>query len=284
MKRPGVWLLAGIMVGGLLSSVSFARASCYVGVLASRGATDVFSTAAGTLTRLYVGVGDRVISGQEIAVVESMDGEHRRVEQEALVEAAHSGLQGARVEVARSRREMERRQGTPELFSAEQIEAAEFQLDRSEVELERHQASLAAARATLARIESEVSRSRILAPFDGTVSARYAVVGSELTAGQPVLHLVATARPIVRFAVPAGDVDRFAVGAEVRAEVANSEVSTRAVVDNVLSVLDEVSQLIFIEASSRPEAWADVPVGAVLRVATPDQATCRGRPATILPD
>lgn len=260
------------------------RPACYVGVLVSRGAVDVVARTDGTLQAVNVEVGDAVRRGQELAVIDSPSGAHRLQEQAARLAAVRSSLQSAAVAADRARREMERRQSAPQLFSTEQIEAARFQLEIAELEHERQQAALAEARATHARIASEENGGHLYAPFDGRVSSRHALPGSVLVSGQPILRLVATNRPVVRFAVPASDVDRFAVGARVRAEAVASEAAFVAVVEAVAPVLDEASQLVFIEAGSAGDAWDVVPVGTVLRVGAVDGDSCRDRPVAILPD
>lgn len=161
---------------------------------------------------------------------------------------------------------------------------AQFQLELAELELERQRAALAEATAALSRVENEVSRGRVSAPFNGVVSARYAVPGSALQAGQPLIRLVSTSRPIVRFAVPARDLESLAPGSTVRVEIADGDLATLAVVETVAPVLDEASQLIFVEAGFAEASLAGVPAGTVSRVGPVDQASCLDRPVAILPN
>ena len=214
----------------------------------------------------------------------SPSGEHLRAAQAARLEAARSSLRRARVESERAGRELERRRGAEQIFSAEQIELAEFQLQLAELDRERLEAALAEAEAVMSRVESDERRGRVRAPFDGVVSGRYALPGTVLEAGQPVLRLVATSRPVVRFAVPARDVvDHFSIGTVVRAEVNGSDAAGPAVVENISPVLDEASQLIFVEAGADGPVWDGIPVGAVLRVAAADSDSCRGQPVDLTP-
>lgn len=268
---------------------------CWVGLLLSRGTVDVVAETAGTLEALRVDVGDRVEAGQELAILASPDAEHQLREQQARVAVARSSLDGAKVEVGRTHREMERRQGAAELFSTEQIEAAQFELELAELEEERRRAALDEAQAALDRLEDLAQRRRLRAPFAGRISARQAVPGAALSPGQPVLRLVATAAPLVRFAVPAPTVVGLQPGTEVKVELASSPGSqaptpepVTALIETLAPVLDEASQLVFVEASAPAEAWSGYPVGAVTRVSTPrDLAThgsCRGRAVVVLPE
>jgi RND family efflux transporter MFP subunit len=248
---------------------------------------------AGTLEALRVDVGDRVEEGQELAILASPDAEHQLREQQARVAVARSSLDGAKVEVGQARREMERRRGAVELFSTEQIEAAEFQLELAELEQQRRRAALDEAQAVLDRLRDLSHRRHLRAPFAGLISARRAVPGATLSPGDPVLRLVATAAPLVRFAVPAPTLGGLEPGTEVKVELASAEGSTApepvtALIETLAPVLDEASQLVFIEASAPAEAWSGYPVGAVTRVSTVrDLATygsCRGRSVVVLPE
>ncbi len=224
MKRPplpGPALLLAL-AGALPAAGGEAAAptpACYVGVLASRGAIEVVAPAAGTLAGLGVAIGDRVERGQELARIDSPGGRFGLAEEAARRDAARSALAGAEVEVKQARRELDRRQGTPELFSTEQIEAAQFQLDVSLLELQGRQAALAQAEAARARVAGEEAERQLRAPFAATVGAIYAAPGAAVESGRPILQLLATASPLIRFAVPPGELAAFPVGAPVTAEL-----------------------------------------------------------------
>ena len=257
--------------------------ACYLGVLVSRGAAELAAPEAGKLSPLRAGVGQRVEAGQELARVSSPSRSHALDQERARLAAAENALQGAEVESRRARRELERRQGAKDLFSTEQIEAAEFQHEISLLETKGRQAALAEARAALARLESDARNSILRAPFAGTVSAIYAAPGSRVESGQLILGLLAGERPLIRFAVPAGDLGLFPPGSQVAAEVkSGGHAPINAVVETVAPALDSPSQMVFVEAGSPAEAWAGVPLGAVLRVAAGRQA-CGGRPVVLLP-
>ncbi len=260
------------------------EARCYVGVLVPRGTVDVVAQTRGVLERLKPQIGDRLARGEEIGIVRSPGGESRLREQQARLAAMRSSLRMAEAGASHARRELERRQAAQGLFSSEQIETAQFQAEVAALELERQRSALAEAEAALSRVESEIGRGRVQAPFDGTVSARYAVPGSVLEAGQPLIRLVSAAGALVRFAVPAGDLQGFAPGSAVRLEVAAGGDSATAVVETVAPVLDEASQLVFVEAGLAAGALAGVPAGTVSRVALEGRASCLDRPVTVLPN
>lgn len=260
--------------------------ACYLGVLASRGAVEVVAPAAGTLAGLRVAVGERVAAGQELARIDSPSGRFGLAEEAARRDAAKSALAGAEVAVRQARRELARRQGTPELFSTEQIEAAQFQLDVSLLELEGREAALAQAEAARARVAGEEAERRLRAPFDATVGAIYASPGAAVAGGRPILQLLANAGPLIRFAVPPGELAAFPAGAPITAELKGggpktaSATSASATVESVAPSLDPGSQLIFVEAGGASADWEGVPLGAVLRV-TAGGRPCGGRPLTI---
>jgi multidrug resistance efflux pump len=285
MLRRGLLLAASLAAFPFLPPAAApAEPACYLGVLVSRNTTLLAAPVAGELGPLQISIGQPVAAGQELARVLPAGGRHALDQERARLEAAKSAQQGAAVESRRARRELERRQGAKDLFSTEQIEAAEFQLERSLLEEKSRQAMLAEAEAALARLESEARSNVLRAPFAGSVAAIHAAPGTRVEAGRPVLGLLAGERPLIRFAVPPGDLHHFPLGAAVAAELkGGSRLPVEATVETVAPELDAPSQMVFVEAGSPAEAWAGVPIGAVLRVAAGREA-CGETPVVLLPD
>ena len=87
-------------------------------------------------------------------------------------------------------------------------------LDEAVARQDELRARIAEIDASLANVDIRVEKSRLLAPFDGRITARQVDGGETLGAGQTVLGLVALDRPQVRIGVPL-DVTETALDAAV---------------------------------------------------------------------
>lgn len=255
-------------------------AACYVGVVAARGAVELSAAAAGRLTVLPIAVGQRVAAGQLLARIDAPAGAFGLAEATARLAAARSGLAAAEVGVKKARRELARRQGTPEIFALEQIEAAEYELELSQLELEGRQAAVAQAEANRARGAREEEERSVRAPFAATVAALYAAPGAALESGRPLLQLLPEASPLVRFAAPPEDLPLLRPGAAVRLEPKAGGKAALARIETVSPALDPASGLVFLEATYGDTALPELPAGTLVRVSA-GAAPCGGRPLAL---
>lgn len=145
----------------------------------------IFARTSGYLNRRLVDIGDKVTSGQLLAVIESpeTDQELRQARANALqarasVIQAQSKLDLAQISYARQK------------TLAQQKAVAQQEADQSQANFAVAQADLEAARATFTAREAEVSRlieltgyQEIKAPFDGIITARNIEAGALVNAG-----------------------------------------------------------------------------------------------------
>lgn len=130
------------------------------------------------IAQVLVDVGDSVKRGQEIATL-SQDSVIAEVhQQEAAVAQARANLAEARSDADRAR--------TVRSSGA----LSEQQIQQYLIAEETAQANLAAAQAALESARIDVSRTHILSPDDGVISARNAAVGSVVSAGSELFRLV----------------------------------------------------------------------------------------------
>ncbi|WBU63980.1 efflux RND transporter periplasmic adaptor subunit [Paracoccus aerodenitrificans] len=147
----------------------------------------------GRLAARPVDVGDRVKMGDVLAELKPDD-------LRANVRAAQSAVEAAEVtlETARSEAERTRDLASRNVSSRAVLEQAERRLKAAE-------AGMAQARSELARAEDAAGFARLVAPFDGVVSAVFENAGAVVGAGTPVLTLsdVATREAIIDLPAPA---------------------------------------------------------------------------------
>ena len=91
----------------------------------------------------------------------------------------------------------------PELVAREQLAAAESQEKVAAARLAAAVAAeLAGKRARSDQLREMLRDTRIVAPFDGTIAARYVESGTTVSRGAPIVRLISPASLVVRFAVP----------------------------------------------------------------------------------
>ncbi|MEM8885086.1 MAG: efflux RND transporter periplasmic adaptor subunit [Planctomycetota bacterium] len=159
-------------------------------------------------------------------------------------------IQGARKVVAdlkaqvdlaerKNKRRLELRDSSNRALSIEEIEESQFQLASVRAQYERAKITLeelengtrveqiAAQEALVQRLEARVgsielaiTKSTLLAPFDGTVAQRFADEGAVLSPNQPMLELVETGNLEARIGLPPDEAMRLTIGDQVEVTVA----------------------------------------------------------------
>ncbi|MCC6752115.1 MAG: efflux RND transporter periplasmic adaptor subunit [Deltaproteobacteria bacterium] len=230
---PGLGLLTTVALvlewqnlRGLAATVgrrSAARTPTPIGALASSGPgpvraegrlvtypgaeVSVASEVAGTLARVAVVEQSRVRRGELLA-------ELRSEEQRAALAEARAQERLAEVDVRFLEKEL-RRAERLQSSSAIAVQA----LDRARHELERARARLHLATATTRRLVVALSRTRVLAPIDGVVTARFAQAGETIGPGTRLVTIADLSRTRVEAEVDEFDALRVRPGASVRISV-----------------------------------------------------------------
>jgi RND family efflux transporter MFP subunit len=155
------------------------------------------------IVEVKVNVGDVVARGQTLALIapETVDSEY--AETRASVAEAEALLSEARANHERARQLREKG-----FFSAQQLTQTQAAADTA-------MARLDAAKARLQTAELKKSKTVILAPDNGTVSARSATVGAIVQPGQELFRLIRGSRLEWRAEVGAADLARIKAGQQV---------------------------------------------------------------------
>ena len=180
--------------------------STYPGELVGE-VSDIAPQVSGLLEQVPVRIGDRVVRGQVLAVIDDLDLRNQLDEAKGQVGVAAANTRRAEAELGSIQAEFGRAE---ELYRESLISDQEF---------ERVRANLASARATVAASEAQaeqaqarlaqldrlLAETRVVAPFDGTVAVRYLDRGALVQPNTPILRLVEAAPLMVQFRVPERD-------------------------------------------------------------------------------
>ncbi|UZJ45417.1 efflux RND transporter periplasmic adaptor subunit [Marinimicrobium sp. C6131] len=144
---------------------------------------------AGLVSRLAVDTGDRVNAGDLLL---ELDPELVRIDRDQ----AAADLASAQAQWEDSERQLN------EARSLRDGAIAASDIRRLEAEERVSRANRDAAQARLRRLEAELERHQVRAPFDGVVSSRQVDLGEWVSPGNPLMELVASAPLRVHFQVP----------------------------------------------------------------------------------
>jgi RND family efflux transporter MFP subunit len=154
---------------------------------------DLSAQTSGTVQVVKVQLGDRVRKGQLLARLDARLARAQVQQAEANLRSAKARALAAGSQAARTER------------LAKEGASSGSQLDSAVVENESAIAGVEAAAASLAIAKSNLSKTRITAPWTGTLAAVHLEVGGSVAPGQPAFRLV--------------DVDRLRVSAGVSSKV-----------------------------------------------------------------
>jgi RND family efflux transporter MFP subunit len=188
---------------------------------------EVMAKVAGYIRRLYVDIGDRVRKGQVLAVIEIPEMADDLAQEQAAVERNRAELKRAEEDLGRAEAAHQLAHVTysrlASIFKEQPGLVAQQEVDDAQARDRVAEAQVAAARSTLASAEEQVKMAearlsklhtlmqytRVVAPFDGVVSRRYANDGAMIQAGvasstqaMPVIRLSQNSLLRVVFPVP----------------------------------------------------------------------------------
>lgn len=167
-----------------------ARVLHVAGTLSARDEATVAAQVAGQIEKSHVDLGDRVTDGQELVLIDT-------TAYEALVGQASANLARAKASAANAAQNLKRADD----LQREKIASAS-DLDLAVAEAGQTQAEVKAAEAAEALARLNLERSRVRAPFDGTIAQRLVTAGDYAAVGQPLFRLVKVNPLRLRLDVP----------------------------------------------------------------------------------
>jgi RND family efflux transporter MFP subunit len=196
----------------LVTSARVARADvperiAVTGTIRPRNDTDVLPKVGGRIESVHASVGERVTAGQLLAVIEHEEIAWQARQAEAAVRLAKAGVDGARLELDR----------TKALFDGGSASPA--QLDGVRVKLDLAEAQLAQAEAAAGLARQNLANARVVAPFAGTVTRRPVNVGAQVNTGTVLFTVQDVAALKLETSVDAAAFVRLARGQPVEVTV-----------------------------------------------------------------
>ncbi|MEO1006980.1 MAG: efflux RND transporter periplasmic adaptor subunit [Planctomycetota bacterium] len=161
----------------------------YRGEIQARQRIDAAFELAGKIEAIYADEGDLVRAGDPIAGLDTARLRADRDRLGAALEEARADLSIAEITLERTRR------------SYEADAVSEQEMDQVISSVASLTARVGQAESALALVEVDLSKSTIVAPFDGFVADRHADVGAVMQPGVRVLSLLETESPEVRIGV-----------------------------------------------------------------------------------
>ena len=162
---------------------------------------DVHAKVAGYIRQIYVDVGDKVKKGQTLAILEVPELSAQLLAAHAAVRRAEDSIRRAQNEVARDKsshqashldynRLKQASLERPGLIAQQELDdafakdqSAEAQVDAAGASLSAAKNELGIAQADEKRLQAMADYTRIISPFDGVVTKRYADTGALVQAG-----------------------------------------------------------------------------------------------------
>lgn len=257
---------------------------------------------------LQADVGDKVTAGQVLAVLSGTALDLQKSQFQASLAAAGASIAQAEASVveaqanadeatrAATRSAALKQQGNVSQAAYDQAQAASLTANArvrvAQQSLEAARAQMALVDAQLANVDLQLSRTQVVAPVDGEITARNAQVGAIASAaGQPMFTLVRDGALELRADIAEGDLVRLASGQTASLKLAGSSEILTGTVRLVEPTIDATTRLgrarIVIDDPSRVRSGmfmqADILVAERNTLAAPVSAIgASGTQATVM--
>jgi RND family efflux transporter MFP subunit len=172
----------------------------------------------GPVNEMRVDVGDRVVRGAVVAVLDRERLTLERDRYEALVKQESAKLAGARADLEKRSLVLKRLEGIRKsaAFSQARYQDAIQDVVKQRGKVAESQAELAQAETQLKRANIDLLDSEIRAPYPGVVSAKHTEVGAYLNVGSPVVTLINDLDIEIEVDVPGNRLGGLTPGSSVR--------------------------------------------------------------------
>jgi RND family efflux transporter MFP subunit len=192
VATPGGHAEGGIGVSGKIEAVQTANISTRI---------------MGTITRIYVKVGDRVRKGQLLATISSQDIQAKKAQTSAAIAEAEANVKNAQKDFERY----------SNLYNRQSATAKE--LDNVTLQYNAARARLEAATQVRNEVSAMMAYSSLTAPFDGVVTQKLADEGNMANPGMPVLTVEQTTQLQVSATVSESDINLLKKGDKAQVEI-----------------------------------------------------------------
>jgi membrane fusion protein, multidrug efflux system len=231
----------------------FVLEEAYSGLAQAQRTSQLGFPSSGRIESIRVRVGDRVKAGETLAKLDTRGLAAQLASLEAVVDEARASYQLALDTVERQRTLLA--QGH---VSTQRVDEAEAQAATAA-------ARIASAKAQADTLRVQIDLSRITAPFDGVVTARFADEGAIAGPGTPLLELVEAGKLEAQIGVPASAAADLEPGKvyTLVAETGPVDATLRGVTGVVNASQRTVAAVFDIDDA------ASVPAGTIVRLSIP---------------
>lgn len=207
-----------------------------VGTLSAREAATIAAQVAGQLEQTLVDLGDHVSAHQALALIDT-------TAYEALAAATAANLARAQASASNAAQNLNRIQALQRdrIASTSDLDAANAEAARTRAEVKVAEANHAVARLNL-------DRSRVKAPFAGTIAERIATAGDYLAVGSPIVRLVQTDPLRLRLEIPERESASIQPGQTVRITLEGDAKIHPGQITRIAPALRESTRMLLVEA------------------------------------
>ena len=222
----------------------------FTGIVTPRRSSQLGFTNGGRIASLQVDIGDKVVDGQTLAVLDTRSLRAQLAAARAVISEAQASYNLAESTVDR------------QIALLEKGHVSSQRVDEARAQANTARARIQAATANADALRVQIDLARIQAPFDGTITARMADEGAIAGPAQPVFELVETGNLEARLGLTARLAKELEVG-EIY-ELTSDQGPVLAELRSITGVIDAnnrtVTTLFDIQNADK------VPAGAVVRL------------------
>ncbi|MDJ0624686.1 MAG: efflux RND transporter periplasmic adaptor subunit [Desulfocapsaceae bacterium] len=244
----------------LVKETSYLRHRYYLGVVEPQRSSSLGFEVAGMIKTIHIREGEFVEKGALLAELDTQRLEAARQESEAQLIEAKATYTLAQATLERTRH-------------AQKLKAVSIQqLDEAISNLDSQQARVARVKAQVNRINVDLAKAKIYAPYAGSIAERRSDEGTVIGAGQTVLELLETAKTEIRIGFDRDVSAELEIGSRFPAKVRNIPLTLE--IERILPGRDQstrVVQVIAVPVSSSVELREDdlVEVSISQQITTP---------------
>jgi len=218
----------------------YLRKRYYLGQVETQRSSQLGFEVPGMIKTIRVREGEYVAAGSLLAELDTQRLNAAKQEAEAQLIEALAANQLAEATLKRTQH-------------AHKLKAVSIQkLDEAVSNLERQKARVARVKAQVNRINVDLAKSKIYAPYSGTIAVRRSDEGTVIGAGQTVLELVETAKTEIRIGFDRSVSADLVKGSRVQAVVRNTPLTLR--IDRILPGRERTTRV--VEVIAVPESSA----------------------------
>jgi membrane fusion protein, multidrug efflux system len=260
VSRPDTAQPGGSSTGGVLS------------VLSVEHQVDVATERDGVVVSVAKDEGSIVKAGEILGQLDDRDLQFELVKANDDLEVAQNNVKYKEAELKAKGAALQRQQQLRALGLSSQadLEAADFEAKAAEYDMHGWQAMAESSQAEIHRLEVEIDRTRLRAPFSGAVVERYVRQGQAVAKGDKCFRVSQLAPLQVHFQVPESAATHPERGSPVRIVLVDDPArSLAARVEKISPVIDPASDSYDVTAGLSGTGISDLRPGMAVRVVWP---------------